>query len=193
MQTSLFKESPTARGESIEAINEELFEKGRTLFPNKVFVFGAGNLKADIAVIGESPGVPDIASKRPFNGPAGDLLRGILGSVSINTDDGWVTNVVKFVSQGDEMTNEVVTFFTPYLLREILAINPMLVICLGNTTTRALLRKKEAISMIRGEFYEFEGIQMMPTFNPAYLLRDPTKKREVWEDMKKVKEFLAGL
>lgn len=192
MQASLFRESPPVTGESIEAINEELFEKGRTLFPDKVFVFGAGNAKADIIVIGESPGPPDIALKKPFNGPAGDLLRKILGSVGIKADDCWLTNAAKFVSQGDEITNEVMTFFTPYLRREILAINPQLVICLGNTPAKALLNKKEAISKIRGEFHEFEGIQVMPTFNPAYLLRDPTKKREVWDDMKKVRDFISG-
>lgn len=190
MQASLFKESPPVCGETVGAINDELFEKGKTLFPGKVFVFGTGNAEADVVIIGESPGPPDILSKKPFNGPAGDLLRKILSSVGLKADECWLTNVVKFVSQGDEITNEVTTFFTPYLYREVLAVNPQLLICLGNTPTKALLNKKEAISKIRGEFYEFEGIQVMPTFNPAYLLRDPTKKREVWDDMKKVREFL---
>ena len=73
----------------------------------------------------------------------------------------------------------------------MLAIKPKVIISLGNTPTKALLNIKKAISQVRGEFYDYNGIKLMPTFNPAYLLRDPTKKREVWEDMKKVRDFLA--
>ena len=73
----------------------------------------------------------------------------------------------------------------------MLAIKPKIIISLGNTPTKALLNIKKAISQVRGEFYDYNGIKLMPTFNPAYLLRDPTKKREVWEDMKKVRDFLA--
>jgi DNA polymerase len=77
------------------------------------------------------------------------------------------------------------------LHREISAVNPKVIVSLGNTPTKALLNTKKSITQMRGEFYDYNGIKLIPTFNPAYLLRDPSKKREVWEDMKKVRDFLA--
>jgi uracil-DNA glycosylase family 4 len=96
------------------------------------------------------------------------------------------------ICTGDEITPEVLSLFTPYLHRELAVINPRVVISFGNTPTRALLRTKQPISKLRGEFHDYHGAQLMPTFNPAYLLRDPSKKREVWEDMKKVRDFLSS-
>ncbi|MCA1592669.1 MAG: uracil-DNA glycosylase, partial [Acidobacteria bacterium] len=90
------------------------------------------------------------------------------------------------------ITPDLLTFFTPYLQRELLVVRPRVVISFGNTPTRALLRTKKPISQLRGEFHDYHGIQLMPTFNPAYLLRDPTRKREVWEDMKQVRALLAS-
>ncbi len=123
-------------------------------------------------------------------GPVGQLLEKILAAIGLKRDEVYLTNVVKYISQGDELTPDILKFFTPFLHREILAINPKVIISLGNTPTKALLNTKKPISQIRGEFYDYNGIKLMPTFNPAYLLRDPTKKREVWEDMKKVRDFL---
>jgi len=190
MQSSLFGESRAASGENVDDVNSELLERGRIRFPNRVFVFGTGPADAEIVVVGESPGPPDAATKKPFTGPAGDLLRKILKSIGVDAEKCYLTNAVKFISQGEEIDSETVAFFRPYLLREIFAINPRVVISLGNTPTRSLLRTKESISALRGKFAEVEGIRIMPTFNPAYLLRDPTKKREVWEDIKLVREFL---
>ena len=81
-------------------------------------------------------------------------------------------------------------FFTPFVWRELAVVKPKVVLLLGNTPTKALLNTKQAISKVRGEFHEINGMMLMPTFNPAYLLRDPSKKREVWEDMKRVRSFL---
>jgi DNA polymerase len=96
------------------------------------------------------------------------------------------------ISTGDEITPEVLNFFTPYLHRELAVVRPRVIISFGNTPTRALLRTKKPISQMRGEFHDYNAAKLMPTFNPAYLLRDPTKKREVWEDMKKVRAFLSS-
>ena len=189
-QASLFEDGTNEPGESLEAVNREILEKARAAFPSKIFIFGAGPADAEVAVVGESPGPPDVLSGIPFNGPAGDLLRKILASISIDFEKTFRTNAVKFVSQGDEITPQVLAFFAPYLKRELLAVNPRIVITLGNTPTKALLDTKQPISKVRGELAKFDGITVMPTFNPAYLLRDPTKKREVWQDMKKVIEFL---
>lgn len=191
MQNSLFDENTAESSETVEEINQELLEKGKALFPDRFFIFGTGKIDADVVIVGESPGAPDADSEKPFMGPVGDLLVKILASIGIRREDVYLTNVVKFISAGDELTPEILKFFTPFLHREMLAIKPKIIISLGNTPTKALLNTKKSITQMRGEFYDYHGIKLIPTFNPAYLLRDPTKKREVWEDMKKVRAFLA--
>ena len=117
----------------------------------------------------------------------------MVASINLDREDCYFTNVVKFISQGDELTTKVLEFFAPYLRREIAAIGPKIVVSLGNSPTRALLGTKKAISELRGELFDHEGIKILPTFNPAYLLRDPTKKREAWEDMKLLRDVLNSL
>lgn len=192
MQSSLFGEGKAPTGESVQDVNAELLEKGRVRFPGKVFVFGTGPEDAEIVVVGESPGPPDAATGKPFTGPAGELLRRILKSISVDPDRCYLTNTVKFISQGDEIDSETAAFFRPYLLREVFAVAPSIIITLGNTPTRSLLNVKDSITTLRGKVTDLEGIKVVPTFNPAYLLRDPTKKREVWEDMKLVRELLTS-
>ncbi|HZB47071.1 MAG TPA: uracil-DNA glycosylase [Pyrinomonadaceae bacterium] len=196
MQDSLFLDAPQpASDETPDAVNEELLRRAKSLphFKERVFIFGEGPRGARVAVVGESPGPPDIESGRPFMGPAGQMLERILGSIGLARADCYLTNVIKVISNGEEITSDWLALFTPYLHRELAAVRPRVVISFGNTPTRALLRTKKPISQLRGDFHDYDGMQLMPTFNPAYLLRDPTKKREVWEDMKKVRALLAGL
>jgi uracil-DNA glycosylase family 4 len=194
MQDSLFSGQTPESNETVEEINEELLRRAKSLpqFKERVFIFGEGKKGAKAAVVGESPGPPDIDSGRPFMGPAGQMLERILSSIGLARSDCYLTNVIKVISQGDEITPEWLSLFTPYLHRELAAVGPRVIIAFGNTPTRALLRTKKPISQLRGEFQDYEGVPLMPTFNPAYLLRDPTKKREVWEDMKKVRAKLAS-
>jgi uracil-DNA glycosylase len=191
MQAALFSGREEPSGESLDEIKREILDKAKPLFPGRAFVFGMGNEHARVLVVGESPGPQDIATGEPFTGPAGDLLKRILASIGLRHNDCWLTNVVKFVSQGDEITREVIEFFTPYLFREVEAVNPEIIIAIGSTPAKALLNTKKPISQIRGQMQEVNGRMVMPTFNPAYLLRDATKKKEVWDDMKQVREFLA--
>jgi len=195
MQDSLFSAQPHESNETLDEINEELLRRAKSLpqFRERVFIFGEGSKGAKAALVGESPGAPDIDSGKPFMGPAGQMLERILGSIGLARADCYLTNVVKIVCQGDEITPEWLSLFTPYLHRELAAVAPRVIISFGNTPTRALLRTKKPISQLRGEFQNYAGTQLMPTFNPAYLLRDPTKKREVWEDMKKIRALLASL
>jgi len=195
MQNSLlFDPTPPESNETLAEINTELLERARALpqFKERIFIFGEGSPGASVAVVGESPGPPDISTGRPFMGPAGQMLERILGAINLARQDCYLTNVVKYISTGDELTPDVLAFFTPYLHRELAVVRPRVIIAFGNTPTRALLNTKRPISQMRGEFHDYRGIKLMPTFNPAYLLRDPTKKREVWEDMKKVRAFLAS-
>lgn len=194
-QGSLFSdERSAAPRESLEEINHELLQRAQSLpaYAGRVFVFGEGAPGSQVAVVGESPGAPDIDSGRPFMGPAGQMLDRILLSINLRRPDCYLTNTVKMICQGDEITPEVLGFFTPFLHREMDAARPRVIIAFGNTPTRALLGTKRPISQMRGEFHDYHGIQLMPTFNPAYLLRDPSKKREAWEDIKKVRDFLAA-
>ena len=194
MQDSLFSAQDSEPKETLDEVNGELLRRAKALpqFRERILIFGEGQTGAKVAVVGESPGPPDIDSGRPFMGPAGLMLERILSSIGLARTDCYLTNVVKAISQGDEITPEWLSFFTPYLHRELAAARPRVVIAFGNTPTRALLRTKKPISQMRGEFHDYDGTPLMPTFNPAYLLRDPTKKREVWEDMKKVRAHLAS-
>ena len=191
---SLFDEPTLESSETLAAINAELLRRVEVApqFKERILIFGEGEPGARVAVVGESPGPPDIATGRPFMGPAGDMLNRILAAIGLQRKDCYLTNVVKMISTGDELTPDVLNFFTPYLHRELAAVRPRVIIAFGNTPTRALLRTKKPISQMRGQFHDYHGAQLMPTFNPAYLLRDPSKKREVWEDMKQVRALLAS-
>lgn len=193
MQNSLFADQenlpPT---ETLDEVNQELLEKAKAIpeLTNRLFVFGEGTPGLRVAVVGESPGAPDAALGRPFMGPAGEMLVKILSSIGLKRADCYLTNVVKYISAGDELTPEILNFFIPYLRRELSVVHPQIIIAFGATPTKALLNTKKSISQMRGEFRDYLGMKLMPTFNPAYLLRDPTKKREVWEDMKRVRAAL---
>jgi DNA polymerase len=194
MQSSLFNEPPVDSSETLDEINAELLRRAmaRAEFADRIFIFGEGERGARVAVVGESPGAPDIDSGKPFMGPAGQMLNRILEAIGLKREDCYLTNAVKFISSGDELTPDILSFFTPYLHRELASVHPQVVIAFGNTPMRALLSTKKPISKMRGEFHDYHGMKLMPTFNPAYLLRDPSKKREVWEDMKKVRDLLAS-
>jgi uracil-DNA glycosylase len=194
MQNSLFaNEENLPPTETLDEVNQELLEKAKAIpaLQSRVFIFGEGKEGVRVAVVGESPGAPDAASGRPFMGPAGEMLSKILGSIGLKREDCYLTNTVKYISAGAELTPEIMNFFIPYLHRELAVVRPEIVIAFGATPTKALLNTKKAISQMRGEFHDYRGFaKLMPTFNPAYLLRDPTKKREVWEDMKKIRTRL---
>jgi uracil-DNA glycosylase len=194
MQSSLFDEQPVESNETLDEINAEMLRRGVVMprLEGRIFIFGEGHKGMRVAVVGESPGAPDIDSGKPFMGPAGQMLNRILEAIGLKRAECYLTNTVKVISSGDELTPEILSFFTPYLHRELAVVRPEVVIAFGNTPMRALLSTKKPISKMRGEFHDYRGMKLMPTFNPAYLLRDPSKKREVWEDMKKVRDLLAS-
>jgi DNA polymerase len=195
MQESfLFDLTSPDSSETLEEINKEMLERALLMpqFAGRVFIFGEGVKNARIALVGESPGPPDAESGKPFMGPTGDLLERILNAIGLKRSGCYLTNVVKYISTGDELTNEILHFFTPFLHRELAVVKPHIIVTLGNTPTKALLNSKKPISQIRGRWQDYRGVKLMPTFNPAYLLRDPTKKREVWEDMKLVRTELVN-
>ena len=155
-------------------------------------VHSEGNPQADLLFIGEAPGANEDAEGRPFVGKAGQLLNKIIESIGLKREDVFIGNVNRCrPPQNRQPTPVEAATCRPFLLREIAVVRPKVIVVLGNTATQNLLATKVGITKIRGEFQDYFGVKVMPTFHPAYLLRDPSKKREVWEDMKKVRDFLS--
>ncbi len=151
-----------------------------------------GNLNADLMFIGEAPGADEDEQGEPFVGRAGQLLTKIIESIGIKREDVFIGNINRCRPPGNRQPSPVESAACkPFLFREIAAVKPKVIVVLGNTACQNLLETKVGITKLRGEFHDYFGTKVMPTFHPAYLLRDPHKKREVWEDMKKVRDFLA--
>lgn len=150
-----------------------------------------GNHRARLMFVGEAPGADEDAQARPFVGRAGQLLTKIIEAIGFKREDVLIGNVNRCRPPGNRapLPDEAATC-KPFLLREIASVQPEVIVVLGNTAMRNLLDTKIGITRLRGEFQDFRGIKVMPTFHPAYLLRDPSKKRETWEDLKKVRGYL---
>ena len=148
-------------------------------------VFGDGNLKAKLMFIGEGPGVEEDRQGKPFVGAAGQLLTRIIEAIKLSRDQVYICNIIKCRPPGNRNpeTDEIKTCF-PFLTRQIAAIQPDFIIALGTFAAQTLLGTATPISRLRGRFHEYKGIKVVPTYHPAYLLRNPDKKRDVWEDMK---------
>ena len=152
-----------------------------------------GNRQARLMFIGEAPGADEDASGRPFVGRAGQLLNKIIEAIGLKREDIMIGNVNRCrPPQNRTPTLEEAKTCKPFLLREIAVAQPEVIVVLGNTAMKNLLDTKEGITKLRGKFQDYKGIKVMPTFHPAYLLRDPSKKREAWEDMKMVRDYLDG-
>ena len=150
-----------------------------------------GKPDARLMFVGEAPGADEDASGRPFVGRAGQLLNKIIEAIGLKRDDVLIGNVNRCRPPGNRTpTTEEAHTCKPFLLREINIARPDVIVVLGNTAMKNLLDTKEGITRLRGQFQDYRGIKVMPTFHPAYLLRDPSKKREVWDDMKKVRDYL---
>ncbi len=150
-----------------------------------------GNHNARLMFVGEAPGADEDAQGKPFVGRAGQLLTKIIEAIGLKREDVLIGNVNRCRPPGNRQpTLEEAAICRPFLFREIAAVQPEVIVVMGNTALRNLLETREGITRVRGKFQDFRGIKVMPTFHPAYLLRDPSKKRETWEDLKKVRDYL---
>jgi DNA polymerase len=157
-------------------------------------VHTTGNFQADLLFVGEAPGVNEDAEGVPFVGRAGQLLNKIVEAIGLKREDVLVGNINRCRPPGNRTpTLPEAHTCRPFLIREIAVVRPKVIVVLGNTACQNLLDTKVGITKLRGNFQDYYGIKVMPTFHPAYLLRDPTKKRETWEDMKKVRDYLNSL
>ena len=156
-------------------------------------VFGVGNPNADLMFVGEAPGADEDIQGEPFVGRAGQLLTKIIEAIGMTRDDVYIANVIKCrPPQNRNPEPDEVEQCEPFLFRQIETIKPKVIVALGKFAAQCLLKTTDPITRIRGREYKYREAILMPTYHPAYLLRNPSSKREVWEDMKRVRALLAG-
>jgi DNA polymerase len=194
--TSIDEASPARTAEQLEVVWTET--RGCTrcpLWEGRTHVVNSeGNYNAQLMFVGEAPGADEDAQARPFVGRAGQLLNKIIESIGFKREDVFIGNVNRCrPPQNRTPTPAEAVTCKPYIFREIDIVRPKVIVVLGNVAMKNLLDTKIGITKLRGKFQDYRGIKVMPTFHPAYLLRDPSKKRETWEDMKTVRDYLATL
>ena len=181
---------------SLEAIRQDIGDCVRCKLhvARTNIVFGEGSPEAKLVFVGEGPGADEDATGRPFVGRAGQLLNKIIEAIDLRREDVYICNVVKCRPPGNRNPepDEVATC-EPFLFRQLTFMQPKVIVTLGLPAFQCLLKSKDSMGRSRGQWREWNGIKVMPTFHPAYLLRSPEKKRETWEDMKKVRDYLASL
>ncbi|MEK6288706.1 MAG: uracil-DNA glycosylase [Acidobacteriota bacterium] len=185
-----------SRDLSLEAIREDIGDCRRCKLHEhrRTIVFGEGDPKARLVFIGEGPGAEEDASGRPFVGRAGQLLDKIIAAIGLKREDVYIANIVKCRPPGNRTPErDEVDTCEPFLFRQLAFIQPDVIVALGSPAFQCLMKTREPITRARGEWREWNGIKLMPTFHPAFLLRSPDKKREVWEDMKKVRDYLNAI
>jgi DNA polymerase len=180
--------------DALRRLREDLGECTRCklhLQGRRQIVWGVGNPEADLMFVGEGPGADEDIQGIPFVGRAGQLLTKIIESIGLTRDQVYIANVVKCrPPQNRNPEPDEIATCEPFLFGQIDAVAPKVIVALGTFAARTLLKTEEAISRMRGRTYDFRGAKLVPTFHPAFLLRNPGSKREVWEDMKRVRALL---
>jgi DNA polymerase len=194
---NLFEAAPAPRSgpETLEQIRQDLGDCRRCkLAPTrKTIVYGEGNPHAELVFIGEGPGADEDEQGLPFVGRAGKLLNRMMQTVGLKREDVYICNIVKCrppMNRTPE-TDEVEAC-SPFLYRQIEAIKPRLVCCLGAPAVRTVLGIKEGITKIRGRFYDFGSTKALATVHPAYVLRNPREEKILREDFEKIRDFLRN-
>ena len=150
-------------------------------------VYGVGSPNADLMFIGEAPGRDEDIQGKPFVGRAGQLLTDIIKAMKLTRDDVYIANVIKCrPPENRNPEQDELDACRPHIRRQIEIIQPKVIVTLGRFALQSLLEKGYAVSSVRGQWLDYNGIKVMPTYHPAYLLRNPAAKKEVWSDMKKV-------
>ena len=196
-ESDLFSDSSaTYKAETLEELREAIGDCRRCkLWSGRThLVFGVGNPKARLMFIGEGPGRDEDLQGEPFVGRAGQLLTDIITKgMGLKREDVYIANVVK--CRPPENRNpepDEVASCEPFLKKQIDLVRPEIIIALGKFAVQTLLQSKVPITKLRGNWHSYHGIKLMPTFHPAYLLRNPGDKKLVWEDIKKVIKEMNG-
>ena len=180
----------------LEVVREELGDCQRCkLAPTRQnIVFGVGNPNAPVVFVGEGPGADEDKTGEPFVGRAGQLLTRMIAAMGFERSDVYICNVVKCRPPGNRTPEpDEVSACEPFLQKQLASIAPRIIVALGKSAAAALLKTDAPISSYRGKFTSYQGIPLMPTFHPAYLLRNPPAKREVWADLQLVMKELDRL
>jgi uracil-DNA glycosylase len=148
------------------------------------FVFGVGNLTADVVVVGEAPGADEDAQGEPFVGRAGQLLNKILEAIQFKREEVFICNILKCrpPNNRDPLPEEI-ELCEPYLWKQLEIIKPKMILCLGRIAGQSLLKTNDTLTSLRGKFFDYRGIKLMVTYHPAALLRNPNWKKPAWEDV----------
>ena len=181
---------------SLEAIRADIGDCQRCkLAPKRTnIVFGSGNPNAELVFVGEAPGYDEDQQGLPFVGRAGQLLTKIIESINLKREDVYICNVLKCRPPDNRNPEpDEVAACNPFMKRQLASIKPKVVCCLGTFAAQTVLQTPAPISKLRGKFFDIDGMRVIATFHPAYLLRSPDKKREVWEDMKQIRAELFRL
>ena len=179
----------------LRLIREELGDctRCRLHAGRKTLVYGVGNPDAALMFVGEAPGRDEDLQGIPFVGRAGQLLTRIIESIDLRREDVYIANVIKCRPPDNRNpTPDEVRTCEPFLFAQVDAIRPRVIVALGSFAARTLLRTEESISRLRGRVFDYRGARLVPTFHPAFLLRSPDRKRDVWEDMKKIRAMLRA-
>lgn len=188
------KPGQISKAEMLLAIRSEVFNCKRCgLYRSRRnVVFGDGSPHAKLLFVGEAPGFEEDLQGLPFVGQAGKLLTKMIEAIGLSRDSVYICNVLKCRPPGNRSPlPEEMSVCKEYLLRQIEIISPQVVCCLGKYAAYALLETDEPITKIRGKDYNYKGAFLIPTFHPAYLLRNPDSKKHVWEDLKKIKRLIS--
>jgi DNA polymerase len=181
---------------TLDSIRAEMGDCQRCkLAPKRTnLVFGSGNPDAELVFVGEAPGFDEDQQGLPFVGRAGQLLTKIIESINIKREDVYICNVLKCRPPDNRNPEpDEVAACNPFLRKQLATIRPKVVCCLGTFAAQTVLQMAAPISKLRGKFFDMDGMRVIATFHPAYLLRSPEKKREVWEDMKQIRAELFRL
>ena len=191
---SLFEAAERVEGDSLERICGELAGCTRCKLHQRRtnIVFGVGNPHAELVFVGEGPGHDEDLLGMPFVGRAGQLLNQMIAAMGLRREDVYIANVVKCRPPENRTPekDEIATCL-PFLFRQLTNINPKAIVCLGSVASQALVNTNKSISHFRGQWFDFRGSKLMATYHPAYLLRNPHAKPEVWADLKKVMAYLG--
>ena len=183
------------KAERLRALEAELGAcRGCGLWDRRThLVFGAGDPDADLMFVGEAPGYEEDMKGEPFVGAAGQLLTKIINAIGLARTQVYIGNILKCRPPGNRTPGPQERLeCLPFLRRQIEIIEPKIIVALGGVAAQALLDTDAAIGRLRGRFHDMGGIRVMPTYHPAYLLRNEAGKRPVWEDMKKVRDALKA-
>lgn len=187
-------EAVAGKGETLDELRLELGACSRCKLgeTRTNLVFGVGNPHTRLVFVGEAPGRDEDLQGEPFVGEAGQLLTKIIEAMQFKRNDVYICNVLKCRPPNNRNPQpEEIEQCQPFLLRQMKAIGPEVIVCLGTFAAQTLLETTEPISKMRGRFHDYHGIPLMPTFHPAYLLRNAGMKREVWSDMQQVMKLLG--